>query len=543
MTTRRNVLAATAALGGAALAAQPLTPTPATAAPDPTAATPDAAPPPIGPIGPDDPRYLSLTTRGSNLRFVGRPDYYRVVRSTADVVEAVQRAVREDKRIAVRSGGHCFEDFVDGPDVKAVIDMSPMREVAYDEKRRAFSVQPGAQLGEVYRALFLGWGVAIPAGATAEVGVGGHVLGGGYGVLSRRHGLCVDHLYAVEVVVVDKGGRARAVVATREPDDPHRDLWWAHTGGGGGNFGVVTRYWFRSPDAKGDDPATLLPKAPAAMLTFTAQWSWKDLDARAFKRLMRNHGEWYERNSGPDSPYAGMFSVLMVNTPKADDPGLFLYGVLDAAVPGADRLVDDYIAALGRGTGAKPVSGKVPLPWLNAQAAVQESGTNPFKVKCGYLRKRFTDRQIDALHRHLGPGGTAESGISGSVWLVSYGGAVNSVAPKATAVAQRDSILKAIYMTGWEPIGQDPEPRLDWVRALYRDVYADSGGVPASGDNSDGSFVNYPDTDLADPQLNTSGVPWHALYYKDNYPRLQRIKAAYDPRDVFRHRLAVRPPR
>ncbi|MFD0392095.1 FAD-binding protein [Streptomyces nogalater] len=108
-------------------------------------------------------------------------------------------------------------------------------------------MEPGALLGEVYRRLFLGWGVTVPAGATAEVGIGGHVLGGGYGALSRRYGLSVDHLYAVEVVVVDERGRASTVVATREPGDPHRDLWWGHTGGGGGNFGVVTRYWFRSP--------------------------------------------------------------------------------------------------------------------------------------------------------------------------------------------------------------------------------------------------------------------------------------------------------
>ncbi|AZQ39118.1 hypothetical protein EJ357_41515 [Streptomyces cyaneochromogenes] len=59
------------------------------------------------------------------------------------------------------------------------------------------------------------------------------------------------------------------MVATREPADPHRDLWWAHTGGGGGSFGIVTRYWFRTPGADGDDPSGLLPAPPAGVLSFS----------------------------------------------------------------------------------------------------------------------------------------------------------------------------------------------------------------------------------------------------------------------------------
>ena len=92
--------------------------------------------------------------------------------------------------------------------------------------------------------------MTIPAGESPDLGVGGHVLGGAFGFLCRQHGLAADHLYGVEVVVVDETGTARSVVATREPSDPNRELWWAHTGGGGGNFGIVTRYWFRSPGAE-----------------------------------------------------------------------------------------------------------------------------------------------------------------------------------------------------------------------------------------------------------------------------------------------------
>jgi aclacinomycin oxidase len=74
---------------------------------------------------------------------------------------------------------------------------------------------------------------------------------------------------------------------------------------------------------------------------------------------------------------------------------------------------------------------------------------------------------------------------------------------------------------------------LDCVRAFYRDVFAQTGGVPAPGDGFDGALINHPDTDLADPTLNTSGVAWQTIYYQVNYPRLQRVKAQWDPRNVF----------
>jgi len=71
-------------------------------------------------------------------------------------------------------------------------------------------------------------------------------------------------------------------------------------------------------------------------------------------------------------------------------------------------------------------------------------------------------------------------------------------------------------------------------------LLAHGGGVPVPGEACDGAFINHPDADLADPALNTSGVPWHTLYYKANYPRLQRVKERWDPRDVFWHALAIR---
>ncbi|MFC6930769.1 BBE domain-containing protein [Actinomadura yumaensis] len=80
------------------------------------------------------------------------------------------------------------------------------------------------------------------------------------------------------------------------------------------------------------------------------------------------------------------------------------------------------------------------------------------------------------------------------------------------------------------------------MREFYRDVYAGTGGVPVPNDETDGCFINYADVDVADPKWNTSQTPWSQLYYKDNYPKLQQVKARWDPRDVFKHTLSVRPP-
>ena len=211
-------------------------------------------------IGPGDPRYHAVVEKRFNKRYRASPDYVSLARSTEHVVAAVQDAVSDGLRLAVTSGGHCLEGFVSDPEVKVILDVSPMKRIAYDPERRAIAIEGGATVGEAFRTLFDSWGVVVPLGEYPGIGTGGHVAGGAFGFLCRQLGLAADYLYAVEVVTVDGAGRAAVTIATREPDDPNCDLWWAHTGGGAGNFGVVTRHWFRSAEASGDDPGRLLPR-------------------------------------------------------------------------------------------------------------------------------------------------------------------------------------------------------------------------------------------------------------------------------------------
>jgi FAD/FMN-containing dehydrogenase len=245
-------------------------------------------------VTPGDPLYRDLQLRGYNRRFVGTPDSVLVVEDASQVVNAVHAVVASGKKLAVRSGGHWTEGLVDDPAVQCVIDLARMDSVYYDRHRRAFAVEAGATLGRVYQALDMSWGVTLPGGSCTGVGMGGYVTGGGFGPLSRLYGQLSDHLYAVETVVVDENGTAKAVTATREEDDPDRDLWWAHAGGGGGNFGVATKFWFRSRDRHGDDPTLLLPKRPYGYTTASMAWRWADLDEEKLTTLVTNYLRWCE---------------------------------------------------------------------------------------------------------------------------------------------------------------------------------------------------------------------------------------------------------
>ena len=491
-------------------------------------------------IGPADPRYRGVVEKRFNKRFEARPDYVHLAHSTDQVVAAVTDAVADGRRLVVTSGGHCLEGFVSDPDVRVIVDVSPMTRVYYDAGRRAVAVDAGATVGETFRQLFEQWRVVLPLAEYPAVGMGGHVVGGAFGFLSRQLGLAADYLYAVEVVTVDRSGHARAVVATRDPSDPHHDLWWAHTGAGGGNFGIVTRYWFRAHGADGGDASVLLPPAPRTVTTFEAEWDWSNIDRERFRRLLRNYGEWCERHGSHDSPNASLWSLLQVHVQALGK--IFIRGLVTDMDSGG-RQIEEHLTAIADGVQPPGELDVASMSWL-------EFALNPFpklfgmppggvsvKVKDALLKRPFSDGQLDAaFHRLTDPGAM----MGGMLGLATYGGRINTVAPATTAAAQREAVIATACNAGWLDAADAPV-NLEWVRALYLDLFAESGGVPVPGEAYDGALINHPDTDLADPALNTSGVPWHTLYYKGNYPRLQQAKAKWDPRDVFHHALSIRP--
>ncbi|MEU4412970.1 FAD-binding oxidoreductase [Nocardia salmonicida] len=476
--------------------------------------------------------FESLASRGYNRRFLAQPAKIYVPTSAEEVRSAVAEAVGGNGGIAARSGGHCFDDFVDNARTRSIIDLGRLSAVYWDEHHRAFSVDAGADIGTVYNALHR-WGVTVPGGICLGVGMGGHVCGGGYGPLSRRFGLVADHLAGVEVVTVDADGTAKVVVATE--DGPERDLWWAHTGGGGGNFGVVTRYLLRSPDADGADPTRALPKPPASMLN--ARLIVPITTEDSFVRLLGNYLGFFERHSAPGNEFAGLYAPLMIRTTGTGAAEMLI--LFDAETPDARKRFDEFVASVSDGVFPPPIL--TPVTQLSYPDTVNQVyyakgvNTTRVKVKAAYLRKAYSPEQLRIFYRYI-----TDLGFLGESQLefLPFGGAINAVATDATAMPARDSFMKMLIHASWR-LPFDDERYLRWAREMYREVHADTGGVPVPNAAYGGSYINYPDPDLADAAWNTSGLPWHAFYYGDNYRRLLRVKEAVDPRNVFQHRLSI----
>ncbi|MGX1549176.1 FAD-binding oxidoreductase [Streptomyces adustus] len=549
---RRRFFTTAAALGGTAAVGGVL-------AGQATAAVQDTATGTSGlvTVTPSDAQYGEFV-HGMNNRYVGNPEAVQVVGDVSQVAGVVQAAVSAGKRLTVRSGGHCLEDFVFNPEVQVVLDLSRLDKVYYDAGRRAFAVETGARLLDVYTLLYQLYGVTVPGGICYSVAAGGHVSGGGWGLLCRQLGLIIDYLAAVEVVVVGADGKVRTVVATNSADDPNRELWWAHAGGGGGNFGVVTRYWFRTPGATGTDPKKLLPKPPREVYLLAQSWPWESMTEAKFSRLAQNYARWFAAHSAPGAPELALASFLVLTHKSAGQ--IAMVTQVDATAPNARQLLDSYLAAIGDGvdvpTGAVtrqfaefgPMAAYAEprkLPWLEATRYLGTTNSNLTdptyrqEYKSAYMRGAFPDRQLAALYKHLTRTDVTLPGAS--ITLSSYGGEVNRIAPSATGYPHRESYFKLMWMSLWNDPAEDAA-YVAWNRQCYAEVYADTGGVPVPNDVTDGCYVNYPDNDLNDPQYNKSSTPWHSLYYKGNYPRLQQVKKTYDPTNFFRHAQSVRLP-
>lgn len=477
-----------------------------------------------GTVGKTDPRYGTLV-QGFNRRFTGRPRYVELCGDTAQVRAAVQKALDKGLRITVRGGGHCYEDFVSGNVGGVIIDLSPMNAVYLDRARDAFCIEGGCTLWNVYTQLYKEYGVAIPAGSCYSVGAGGHIIGGGYGLLSRLHGLTVDHLTAVEAIVVNEARRAEVVVVGRESKSRReQDLFWAHTGGGGGNFGIVTRYFFADP-----------PAAPSMAHLATIAWDWQGLGFDEFERIVQNYGAFMEAHSAPGSEYDGLFAMLHLTNKAAGQVSITaqyvgaeagpLHAFLAAVkVDGLAHVPQRVIA--GSHHVVVPTTTPTTMPWLEATQTLNGSGANQRgKYKSAYMKKPFPRRQIETIFKHLT---TDYYNPLALLQVDSYGGRINAVKPAATAVPQRSSIMKLQYHTHWDYKHQDAV-NLNWIRDFYNDMYGPDGPMPDRV--MDGCYVNYPDVDLEN---------WEYLYYKGGYARLQRAKREWDPGNIFNHAQSVR---
>jgi FAD binding domain/Berberine and berberine like len=481
---------------------------------------------PGGRVDPSDPRYQTLI-RGFNLRWVGSPEFVQVCGDTSQVVSTVQEAVRTNRRITVRSGGHCYENFAVGNHGGVIVDMAPMNRVYFDDDMQAYCIEAGCTLWNVYWSLYKEYGVVLPGGSCYSVGAGGHITGGGYGLLSRKHGLTVDWLTAVEIVVVNANKQASAVIVRDDSPDPdHRRLLWANQGGGGGNFGIVTRFFFRK-----------LPPAPPEAWIANLAWDWSTTTQPQFTTLVQRYGQFLEKNSDPGSPFDGLFALLHLTHKAASQIVLTVQYIGDQPallsefihfINGDERAgkIVPQTHAIGRHYFPQRTNAIQRMPWLYATQNFDGSGPNQRgKYKSAYMTKPFPDAQITTMWQYLTDGFANPQAL---VQVDSYGCRINAAAPDATAVPQRSSIMKLQYQTYWTTEEETSE-NLKWMSDFYAAMYGDDGPVPDG--TMDGCYVNYPDSDLRN---------WAYVYYLGNYPALQQVKARWDPNNVFKHDQSVR---
>ena len=510
---------------------------------------------------------LSSDRQGFDRRWYA-PDLQAVFVPTSvdDVATAVQAAISKyGNAVRVASGRHCYENFVYNPGTRAVIDMSAVHQVGYDTATQAYFIDAGCENWTAYRTLLNGYGKTLPAGSCYSVGAGGHVTAGGYGLLSRLHGLTIDLLTAVDIVTWDAAiGQATLRHVSEDSTDPdERDLFWALKGAGCGNFGVIARYYFRE-----------LPDAPDYASIYILAWDWSDMTQDAFAELLSQNADLVAQMPLTD------FSLLKLNHQASGQLGLVYQSV---SGPGASahehrqrfgdtvrRLTERFGAVAAPRPLRRPLGGhpglmtthlssatEIHLSYLEALQTLNGSGSNRFgKYKSAYMRKRFPEDQVLAIYRWLQtvPEGVAEADMADSLLQVdSYGGAINVVDRAATAVPQRDSWLKLQYQTYWNNdsvAGLPPSPANQaqeaahraWIGQFYQDVYATSGGLPDPAQDPtgtvDGCYFAYPDVDLGS---NDGGGIDTALrlYFGENYrtnPRnLVAVKARWDPRNLFNH--------
>lgn len=407
-----------------------------------------------------------------------------------DVTTAVHFGRDNNLLIAIRGGGH------NGPglgscDGGLVIDMSAMKGVRVDPETRTVRVGPGCMQGDVDHA-GSAFGQAVPAGIVSTTGIAGLTLGGGHGYLTRRYGLTIDNLIEADVVLADG-----SFVTASESQRP--DLLWALRGGGG-NFGVVTSFLFRTY------PVNTVWGGPIF---------WDQSEAR---QIM----QWY-REFLPSAPEE-LFTFLGLKTVPSTAPfPEEIWGKRICA------LISCYSGPADKAEAAtKPIRKDLPPPIFDAAGPVPftalQSMFDPLLPKGlqwywkGDFVKELTDEAIDA---HLEHAARTPSELS-LMHLYPIDGAVHRVGKDETAWSRRDATWSMVIA------GIDPDPSkagalTEWARSYWKTVHPHTMG---------GAYINF---------MMEEGEDRIQATYGDNYDRLAEIKKRYDPNNLFRVNQNIKP--
>ena len=499
-----------------------------------------------------DPRY-NMLKRSRNLRWpTHESDFVEEIElceTSEQAAEALQRIIRAGVRPTIRSGGHCYEDFVVNNPNGSILDLSLLTTTSVAGDGARYRISPGQQLGDVYLDLYKKYGLTIPAGTCYSVGAGGHVSGGGYGLLSRLHGLTIDWISQVEILTVDSKGH----VELRRVDKDHdAELFRACRGGGGGNFGVITGFLFDR-----------LPSAPYEVANVQLSFDWATMDEATFNAIVSTFGDYFAHR-GHDPETWGLFAILELTHASSGRFGISVQFCNPDGRCDDLKVLEEFLDLFHEFEPAStgpPISGEKRLSphdaltrervgrhtvdkrlWLDATIGGSGSGhSGRAKYKSSHMRQNFTPAESKCIYKHLT---STIDGIelrSMVLSVDSYGGAVNAKGmAEATSSWQRSSILKTQFQHYWVNPEEDAA-RLQWTREFYSDLYSQHAepqfaGTPYPGERYEGCYINYPDSDMLAYDF------WPQLYYGDKglYPLLQKVKHRYDPNNIFHHAMSVR---
>ncbi len=401
----------------------------------------------------------------------------------SDVQKAVNFVRDAGLVMSVRSGGHQIAGHAVADDA-VMLDLSQMRSVHVDPMARTARVAPGALLGDVDRET-QAHGLAVPLGINSTTGTAGLTLGGGFGWTTRKFGMTIDNLLSAEVVT------AEGMIVTASPSS-HPDLFWAIRGGGG-NFGVVTSFEFQ-----------LHPLGPQVLSGLIVH------PIEAAPGLLAEYVQ--IADSAPDE--LTVWSVMRKAPPLPFLPEEW-HGrevlIFAACYAGPMGDGEDAMKEL-RGLGSPIVDVISPHAFVDWQAAFDPLLTPGAR---NYWKSHdFSTLSSDAITGLL-------NGISSlpdpacEVFIAHVGGAMARVSSDATAYPERSAHFIMNVHTRWEDPQKDDEC-IAWARALYDRMTPHATGS---------AYVNFMPEDEADHMAGA---------YGENGMRLAKVKAQYDPENLFR---------
>ncbi len=410
----------------------------------------------------------------------------------ADVIASVTFAREHDLRIAVRGGGHNVAGYAVSEE-GMVVDLSRMRSVRVDPGRRTVRVEGGATLGDIDHET-RPFDLAVPVGVVSATGIGGLALHGGYGWLTRKHGLALDNIVGADVVTAD----GRLVHAG---DGENEDLFWAIRGGGG-NFGVVTSIEFRchpvGPEVWFAAPFYPVGKAEAG-LSF-------------FRNFMRE---------APDD-----LSGLAVLWNAPDEPSF------PEQARGAPVLIFlvCHVGSVEEGERVTRPLREFDTPIADLSGAMRYRDVQRFfdadypDGRFYYWKSLYVPEMNDDVIRLMACHGLERPSPITSIDIWPLGGAAGRVDPGATAFSMRSAAFLYNIESNWDD-PKETDTNIAWTRRAFSEMKRLTKG---------GTYLNF-------PGFVEEGDDLVKGAYGANHDRLRAVKATYDPGNLFRGNFNIRP--